>query len=1159
MPPVSKNTRTSSKTVKKPYDPPQGSSRPFFTVLKRAFSSVLHPFTSGLDEKASGTASKDRKSGRAGTKSLLTPELTPHYLGKSPRIIRVSNRSHVRTIDGIEEKVHTNTFEPREPKQKQDYTNSPTLFKRHDELSLKSLNSLHPSSALSKKLGSTSQHQIATPKSSASLLNILRSLHDEQKNTLNISSVKQDRITEANPTREKRKPSRSPSPILSKKKSVARASENEPSAKQNKSFSGNDSHKSLTDIRDKENGETEVSAKNHVPQRSSRRRRRHQRLIPIIYETLEQMDLRKPVLVNAEVQTDSNPGNTMFIDKQDIYHRLSTPTSRKRQTLEKGHIKAFSAVDEDLDEIFACEDDVHYTALPKQNPKSERILEPIIASPKDNTSDKGLLTKSAPTFEELQASITPKPVKTSPNDTALTLAHAEDNKTFEHQPLSKDTEAPKSQFSSSPTKESTTRKSEVEPPSPSKEIKSSQFSVPEFKFEPKTEATTDKKLNVPKFEFKPTATADVQTNRLKENEPKPTFFAQLPSKTQETPSITENKPSFFSQLSPKREETEKKDNAPSAPASTSGFSFGGFAPKTLEEKAETKAPTFNFSLNNASSTQDTTKPTLQFNFGSSFGKPTSNIFNDKKTSENGLASSTAASESKLSAPESKPSSGFGNTAGSSPFSFNLTKESKEVPPTNSFSFAKKGKDEANDSLLAKASTPFSFAKPNTENVTTTAPQFSFNFTKPNTDAKTNLLPEKTFNEEAVKQKETEKEVPPTGPKASEIKDSVSSNNAVPSSTFNFVSPFAAVSEKTNENNIPNDTTKTNGNATKRTLEQTEDAKPFAFSFGSTTEQANKKASTSNETTKPQLDTSSKTDGVTANAPFSFASAFNAPKPSTNTADGKDSASNLTTPSPAFSFGNNSGVNASSNNNPSTNSSTAPFSFGTSNKPAFSFGSATSKTTSEGTAPAASAPAPAPTTSAFSFGASNSSMNKEENTPMAKDAGDTAPASGFKSGFSFGANNSPQPASMFGTSTPAPSSAFAFGNQSGTNPAAPAGFGGITNTATNNPPSTGFTFTPSNAGSTAAPMFGAGNTPNPSGSINNASQAFAFGSGEPSNPPSNPPSTGFSFGAATPSAFNASASQSPAPNGIQFNLGSSNSQTNAPPGRKIAVPRSRRKR
>ncbi|EPY50826.1 nucleoporin Nup124 [Schizosaccharomyces cryophilus OY26] len=1200
MPPSSRNQRATKKLQRTPYDRHEsGNHRPFFSALKATVASVLRPFSNSW----SSNAEKETPNHKRASRSLLDPELSPHYLGRTPHIVRINNRSHIRTLDGIEGKSNEDDLSSKQFSQ--DFVENKTASRR---------GSMQSGLPPEKYQQLSSEPHLQTPpltSSSAALLDILRSIRTNPNagSLPHITPVSQLSTSQSSKKNV-------PSQRIGRRSSTKRDLPQRPISETRKTDTGrtdgqiapsysSDEHfqsdqksqhpKSTSSIelhpkkiRREEPGLKSVTSAS----KEARKEKLRQELIPIVYETLERIDLKKQKLVNAEVQTEEQPGNSSSVNKQDFVSEYEYSFPPAAGGNKKRVRAAFSALDEDLDELFDKDEDTAMTDAASRSMTKHH--EPLISGP-DKKAPKTLLPRSGPTFEQLQSSLSPKRNRSGTEESAIVPSSYP--KTQEKEDIPAKTAESTIDTTFTPAESQTTSTSK------------SFAAIPEKKDTEKLpESLSD---NIPKFEFKSTTSApkSIAETEGTENQNKTPIFSF--GKSSDKANETSNQTTF----------TTEKPAATQKP-----FTFGQPSEKDLSvEKTEAPKPAFNFKP--ASPNKDEQAPALSFNFGKkleekepensskpsfTFGLPSQQQPSKPITPSFTFGQPT---DRKISEIPTKPSFNFGQlapikkseeqkveVADSTP----SDKNNLNVPKLN-FNFGRSSENKESTALKPA----FSFDQAATT-ATSQSPQPTFTFGKPSTGQKsaniatepsTNIVPSAntetpkfTFGQnaerevtEASKTTEDKKEEvsKPTFSFGQTLKGDEQIAPAKPS--FSFGQSFAKNENK--ESTIP----AADNNAAKPT-----------FTFGQPTSLGTSTA------TKPTFSfgTSQSKDEVAKNEKPTT-SMFSFSKPSDvnvkdNTDRQNERPADVKPATPVFSFGSSgatntfnktekptafsTGINASTSNtltandenkgptgkielndqekkNPlsftstdkpfsfskptesDTAQTTAPFTFGSNtNPPAPIFGSSPFNTATSGNmkAPSSEFSANGPT-GAPGFGLSGTSSTQQPDTANA-----SAP-SGFGSGFS---QPSSQPTGIFGSST------FASTNSpfSSKPNADPSGSTSTANTFSNTgqPPSAGFTFGASN--NTNPSGFGASSPSGFTANLGNTTPAFSFGASQPSNPPN----AGFSFSGASTPAFSAGSSttQSPAPqtqSGIQFNLGSTNEQPNPPAGRKIAVPRSRRKR
>ncbi|EPX74707.1 nucleoporin Nup124 [Schizosaccharomyces octosporus yFS286] len=1196
MPPTSRNQRANKKVQRTPYERHgSGNNRPYFSALKATFASILRPFTSSWSSNAEAETSNNKRASR----SLLDPELNPHYLGRTPHIVRINNRSHIRTLDGVEGKS----------------SESDLPLKQNTQIAVENK---YPVRRDSKQLDfqPLKQHQFASERklhpppltsSSAALLDILRSIRTNpgagdlsrsidpsQKSTGHRSEQKiPSRRNERRSSSSKRERPQSPDSEFTNFDADKNDDQIRPS------YSSTEQPSSTREMdQPKGVGRTEPypkKTKREEPNGKSlkelRKEKLRQELIPIVYETLERIDLKKQKQVNVEVQTEEQPGNPNSVNKQDFVsqYEYSAPSGSNKRRVRA----AFSALDEDLDELFDKDED---SALSVSTSHSTKKHEPFIAG-SDKKPPKTLLPRSGPTFEQLQSSLSPKRTQPTLQESAIALP------TDIPGTSEKDTNTPKT--SDSATQISSKR----EGSQPADALK--RFAIMSEKNDT-AKLPESSSGNIPKFEFKPVTKNAEDENKDKDND------GQNKSAGFSFGNLSDSSNKTFGQTTLPAE----KPSVPQKP-----FTFGQPAEKDSSQQT-VEAPKLSFNFKAAQTDESKQAPAPSFNFGQKS--------EEKEPKEDNKASFSFGLPSQQQLPKSAtPSFTFGEASGNksaessskSPFSFGQLPSSKKTDElqdklADSTSVGKKDSDVpklnftfGQQSEKKEPSNPkpaFSFGQSGTA-ASLQSPEFSFN--KPSTDQKDagstsgpfanaapamkTETPKFSFGQTAVQNN--------TRPKNGEEK-----NEQVPKPAFSFGQSL-------------------------KTDEKSETAKP-SFSFGTSSSKDENK-----ESTVPTTDTNTmkpafsfgQSGGLTTSTANKAAFSFGGPqkkddateneKPSTSifsfskpSEDAKDNAnlSNKTASeakpaTPIFSFGSNTtpsalnptekqspfstGIPGSTTNTlainkentgpfgktePNEQEKTKPFIPVSTEKP-FSFSKTEEPQEKQTTAPPATpftfGSVANPPTSAFGSGPSNTAIGDNgglQSSAFSFNNNNSGSAPGF--GMSNTASTKPPKTSntsapsAFGSSLSQPNTqpagAFgstAFGNlnspfasqpntdSNGPNPGS--GFGNVTQA-----PSTGFTFGAS--GNTIPSAFGAAKPSGFNTNIGNTTPSFNFGSPQPSNPPN----AGFSFGGTGTPAFSAgsSAAQSPAPQpqgGIQFNLGSTNEQPNPPAGRKIAVPRSRRKR
>ncbi|WBW71723.1 nucleoporin Nup124 [Schizosaccharomyces osmophilus] len=1193
MPPSSRNQRANKKVQRTPYERHEsGNHRPYFSVLKATFASILRPFTSSWSNNAETETSNNKRASR----SLLDPELNPHYLGRTPHIVRINNRSHIRTLDGIEGRSNESDLSSKQ--NTQDSVENQFSSRRGSvQLDLQPL----------KQRQFASERRLQPPpltSSSAALLDILRSIRTNtgvgnsprafassqsstgQRNENNVPSQRNGHRSSS-----KRDRPQSPGSEITKfdatrtdDKVVPSYSSDEHTSSDQKLHQPNGA--SRTEPKPKRTKREELETKTVTSSlKEVRKEKLRQELIPLVYETLERIDLKKQKQVNAEVQTEEQPGNLNSVNKQDFVsqYEYSFPSGGNKKRVRA----AFSALDEDLDELFDKDEDS--TVSNTTSRSTAKHNESLVSGP-DKKPPKILLPHLGPTFEQLQSSLSPKRTQPGTQESAIALPTDIPNTS------EKETKTPKTADS---TTETPFKPAEPQPINTLKSL----AALPDKDDTVKPPESSSGKI--PKFEFKPvTKNTEVED---KEGQNKTAVFSFGESsdnvnKTFGQTTFTTEKPSApkkpFAFGPVEKDPTKETAEAPNLsfnfkPTSTNkneqapapSFSFGQISEE--KEPKESKKPSFSFGL---PSQQQPPKPTTpSFTFGETAdNKPSDTSFKppfsfgqlapNKKLDEQNdkVADSTRTDKKDPNVPklsfsfgqqsekkepsDSKPAFSFGQTATAA------TSQS----PSSVFSFGKPSTDQKSTGSI---SGPFANAAPPMK---TETPKFTFGQTTERNDAGSNIAEDKSEQTpkpafsfgQSLKDEEKNKKAKPSFSFGQSLSKDESKESTVPSSDTNAAKPAFTFGQPT-------------GLATSAAT------KP-AFSFGGPQK---KDEATGNEQPSTSIFSFSKpsevgmkdnTDPVNKSSAevkpttsvFSFGSnttsnAFNpAEKPTPFFTGITGNTSSTLTPNkenrgPFGKTEPNEQEKAKPFNNTSTEKPflfskttesekqkaaqpTTPFTFGsTADPPATAFGSTPSNTAINGIAQNSAFPINS-SSSAPGFGTPSTA-----NTQPPKTSDASAP-SGFGSGFSQPGS---QPAGGFGSS--------AFGNNSLPFSSKPkADSDGLKNTtafgSTTQPPSAGFTFGAS--GNTTPSAFGAANPSGFNTNIGSTEPSLNFGTSQPPNPPN----AGFSFGGSGTPAFSAgsSAAQSPAPQpqgGIQFNLGSTNEQPNPPTGRKIAVPRSRRKR
>ncbi|EEB08571.1 nucleoporin Nup124 [Schizosaccharomyces japonicus yFS275] len=1043
MPPVVSQPRKRSSKNGSPYERHSKRKRTLLSSVKSVFTSILKPFMGQLDstEEQEDSYSSSRKSHvRENTeKSLFDAELTPHYLGKTPQMIKVSRAPRSRNHD------YGQLHDSMTPKKQLPVSKSSENDHSHTAAHTNGFASEINAAAVTNNLVlPASVAETMIPGKSVDLLHSARRPIPSTSRDLKIREhavkapvQKEESKKDVHALEEQFSASTTDiQPFKKQTRKHARASKDESKRKHIRS--------------------TAASCHNCCPHCHHR-----------IDQGIDVHALRpvKKQMVDAEVQTvtpfERDEEGSLLMDREisilnpnssRVFRGSSSTTPRRR-----GYRTVFTAVDEDLDEIFGNDSE---PSPVKESPKPSSTLSSAF-NLKKTFAEKPSLPNTGATFEELKQSVPVSKIAQAakkPEEKQKEVATKEENQKTAPEKVVKfaptDIKVPppvqeQTNATSAPETTKTKTKSENVPSVPSffkvpapKEVS---FAVPEKKQEKET----------PSFSFASTTTPapSVATEKRDEKETQPaaakpfSFFPNTEKKpTSEADSVTSSKtPAFsFGQAASKEPSTQPKPS----------FSFGGLAKPVQARESKPDEP-----KESSSQKQDTQKPV--FSFGAPLGKPVvPELKKDKAAAESTtpkFSFSTSKPSEQASDKASEPSTAsISKPAGGFSFSFGSTKPT-DVQNTTAPLVTEKEKPAATGESKPSSTFSaggFSFGAPkdsSSTSVPSTTPKFNFGV-PPSTASKSETAPEGLKKEEPSKA-ETVKPFtfgikPTSTPSADVTKPSVTA----PSTGFNFGSTgsgFGSLSAGTKDNN-----------ATGKTAEQ----KP-AFSFGAV-----------------------KTEAPTAKPAPVFN--FSAPtKPAE--ASASMTTNNTTAPSaPSFSFG-------------STNAA-APSTTG------FSFGQQ-STAGAPAAAPVASGATPAPS---FSFGS----------------------AAGTSAG--FGSQNTAAPA--FGStpfqSAPAPATPFGASNT---------GFGSA------KPATGGFSFS---AGTSSAPSMafnGANNAPAPS---------MNFGA----NQAPNPTPSGFTFGASsnslntTPSAPG-TPSTGAAGTPFQFNMGSTNSQPAPPAGRKIAVPRSRKKR